>query len=230
MNTVSQTVSIIDIIPETSDTQTFHLGTYFPYKAGQSLSLLIPGDPKKRFYSISSSPTERGSMAITIKADRQQPLLYDSLFSLNKGAQVEIAGPFGNMYLPETLEGPYYFLAAGSGVTPFRAMTKFIIDTRPSTETWLFHSVKTPDDLFFREQFLEWAKNPAFHYVPTFTHWNDADETVTTGRIGESLLRKHLPLMEGMFFLCGPKEFVKDMEHVLGSLHIPAKRTRREQW
>jgi len=227
--TLTKTVPIIDIIPETSDIQTIRLGAYFPYKAGQAISLLIPGDPKKRFYSISSSPTEKDHIDITIKADREQAL-FGSLFSLNKGAQVEIAGPMGSFSLPEPLAGPYYFLAGGSGVTPFRAMVKFILDSRPSTDMWLFHSVKTPDDLIFKDQFLAWSQNPTFHFVPTFTRSTELDIEGETGRIGEVLLRKHLNMMGGTFFLCGPKEFVADMEHTLVKLGVPTARIRRENW
>src|SRR6185436_460107 len=110
MTAVSQSVKVLDIIPETSEIQTFRLEPSLPYKSGQSLSLLIPGDPKKRYYSISSSPTEKGHIAITIKADGDNLKLYGSLFSLNKGSQVDITGPYGSMCLPDKLEGPYYFL------------------------------------------------------------------------------------------------------------------------
>ncbi len=223
------TVPVVDIIPETPDIQTFRLGTYFPYKAGQAISLLIPGDPKKRYYSLSSSPTEKDHIDITIKADREQTL-YGSLFSLKKGAQVEIAGPMGSFTLPERLQGPYYFLAGGSGVTPFRAMIKFILDTQLATEMWLFHSVKTPDDLIFKDQFLAWSQNPTFRFVPTFTRSTELDIEGETGRIGEVLLRKHLKMLEGTFWLCGPKEFVTDMEHTLVRLGVPTTRIRRENW
>ncbi len=222
-------VPIVDILPETPDIQTFRLGAYFPFKAGQALSLQIPGDTKKRFYSISSSPTEKGHLDITIKAG-QDTAVYESLFRLKKGSPVEIAGPLGAFALPNVLKGPYYFLAGGSGVTPFRAMVKYILDTSPATESWVFHSVKTPMDLIFKDQFLAWTQNPTFHYVPTFTRTTDLDIEGETGRIGEILLRKHLKMLEGTFYLCGSSEFVKDMEHTLDRLGVSASRIRRENW
>jgi ferredoxin-NADP reductase len=225
-----RTVPVADIIPETSDTQTFRLGTYFDYKPGQAISLAIPGDSKKRFYSLSSSPTEKGHIDVTIKADRDNMALYGDLFNLKIGAPVDVAGPLGRFSLPEPLAGPYFFLAGGSGVTPFRSMIKFMLDTRPTTETWLFNSVRMPDDLIFKEQFLAWSENPAFHYVPTFTRTSEYDVEGETGRIGETLLRKHLKILEGLFFLCGPGDFVADMEHVLTGLNVPAASIRREKW
>src|SRR5258708_21557157 len=122
---------VTDIIPETADTQTFHLGTYFPYKSGQAISLLIDGDPKKRFYSISSSPTEKDHIAITIKAGDREKKVYDCVFTLKKGTSVEIAGPFGSFTPPETLEAADYFLAGRKGVTHFRACAKYMLATQP---------------------------------------------------------------------------------------------------
>ena len=226
----TQTVSVQQIIPETPDTQTFRLGAQLNYKAGQAVGLVIPGDPKKRYYSMSSSPTEKGYISLTIKTDDKTRALFQSLFTLKSGSPVEITGPMGSFTLPDTLEGPYIFLAGGSGVTPFRSMIKYVLDTRPLTELWLFHSARTPDDLLFREEFFAWANTPAFHYVPTFTRWDDPDKKAITGRIGTVLLNRHLPLMKGTFFTSGSKEFVNDMEHVLKSMNVPSEHIRREQW
>jgi len=115
-------------------------------------------------------------------------------------------------------------------VTPFRGMIRYLRDVQPATECWLLHSVKSPDDLIFKEEFLEWSKNSVFRYIPTFTRWQDATEEAETGRIGETLLRKHLTLTQGTFFLCGPKQFVTDMEHVLINLQVSPESIRREQW
>ncbi len=222
--------AVVDILPETADTQTYRLAASFPYKAGQSICLEIPGDPKKRFYSLSSSPSEKGYVSITIKAADPSTKLFDSVFGLKKGTAVTLSGPYGSMTLPDPLQGPFYFLAAGSGVTPFRAMIKYIADIQPATESWLLHSVRIPDDLLFKEEFLIWSKKPTFHYIPTFTRWNEEGYKGETGRIGETLIRKHLTLTQGTFYLCGPKEFVSDMEHVLIASGVSAGRIRREQW
>ena len=227
---MTQTVTVQNVLPQTPNTQTLRLNASFSYKAGQSIQILIPGDPKKRYYSISSSPTEKRYVDITIKAE-QGTYLFQSLFSLKPGSSVEIQGPLGSFTIPEGLKGPFYFLAAGSGVTPFRSMSKYLLDTRTPGDIWLFNSVRTPDDLIFREEFLAWAATfPTFHYVPTFTRTDDVDGG-ETGRIGEKLLSKHIALMEGTFFLCGMPAFVNDMEHLLAkTLHVPAERIRREQW
>ncbi len=229
--TAFQSVPVLEVIPQTSDTQTLRLGTTFPYKAGQSIQVQIPGDPKKRYYSISSSPTEKGHIDITIKAQRGTPL-FQSLFSIKSGGSIAISGPLGSFTIPEGLAGPFYFLAAGSGVTPFRSMAKFLMDTQSQAEIWMLHSVQTPNDLIFKDEFLLWEGSvPLFHYVPTFTRSDQVVAGAETGRIREQLIKKHLPIEKGTFFLCGMPAFSGDMEKMLTqNLQIPPSRIRREQW
>src|SRR5579872_5475959 len=123
------TVRVLSATPQTSDTQTLRLGIYFPYKAGQSVQVVIPGDPKKRYYSISSSPTEKDYIDITIKAE-PGTVLFQSLFNIRPGGSIELSGPYGSFTIPDGMTGPFYFLAAGSGITPFRSMSKYLLDTQ----------------------------------------------------------------------------------------------------
>src|SRR3954470_19824131 len=102
MNAAPLTATVLDVIPETPDIQTLRLDIKLPFKAGQSVTLKVAGDPKKRFYSISSSPTEKDWIAITIKAEPERMPLYDTVFKLNKGVSVELGGPYGAMCLPDT--------------------------------------------------------------------------------------------------------------------------------
>src|SRR5260370_17495814 len=92
----SVTAKLIEVIPETPDIQTLRLERPFDYKAGQAVQVILPGDPKKRFYSISSSPTETDRLDLTIKS-QQGSVLYASLFELKKGSPIEVPAPMGKL-------------------------------------------------------------------------------------------------------------------------------------
>jgi ferredoxin-NADP reductase len=96
----------------------------------------------------------------------------------------------------------------------------------------LLHSVRSQRDLLFHEDFLEWmGKNKTFHYVPTITKDFDTDWKHETGRIGETLIRKHVTGHPCTYLLCGPGAFVNDMEKLLkDTLQVPQDRLRREKW
>jgi ferredoxin-NADP reductase len=226
-----QSAVIQSIDREAPDTLTLSFNAPFVYKPGQSIQILIPGDAKKRYYSISSSPTEKNRLAITIKAASDHALT-PLLAKLKAGDPVQIHGPLGSFGLPPVLSGLFCFIAGGSGITPCRSMIKYLMDNKMGTSTWLFHSARTAGDLIFNDEFTDWTKAwPAFRYIATLTRPDDTSWTQETGRISETLLRKHLTQLEGHFFLCGPSAFVTDMESVLkGPLSIPVDHIRREQW
>jgi ferredoxin-NADP reductase len=202
------------------------------FRPGQAVQVQIPGDEKKRFFSVSSAPTEGHFVEITIKAPTDTPL-GQGLSTLKRGDPIEVEGPFGNsLTLPEPIPETVCFIAAGTGVTPFRSMIKSLLDTDAGTELWLLHSVKTRGELIFQPEFSEWSgSNARFHYVPTLTKDFDDDWKNETGRINEILVRKHIPEKPVTFMLCGPPAFVGDMERMLKeALQVQPANIRREQW
>jgi glycine betaine catabolism B len=130
------------------------------------------------------------------------------------------------------VDAPLCFIAAGSGVTPFRSMIKYALDTDLAVESWLLHSAKTQKDLIFSSEFSEWSgSGRRFHYVPTLTQDFDDNWKNETGRISDALIRKHITTSPCTFLLCGPPAFVGDMEKLLkGPLEVPTTHIRREQW
>src|SRR6266704_3245587 len=151
-----------------SNISTLRFDVPLKFKPGQSIAITFPGDPKKRYYSISSSPTEGAFVEITVKS-KPESLLAQALANLKRGNVLDIEGPFhGGLSLPQPLATPLCFIAAGTGVTPFRSMVKSLVDEGSPVDVWLLHSVKRQEDLLFRQDFTQWAGgNSWFHYVPT---------------------------------------------------------------
>jgi len=221
------------VTPQAASCFTLRLDGSLRYQPGQSIAVLFPGDPKKRYYSLSSSPTEPGHFEITLKCEVAHPLT-PIIQSLKRGDTLEIEGPFGGgLTLPEELTNPLCLISAGTGVTPLRSIVKYLIDqTTASRDVWLLHSVKRQSDLLFREDFSLWAgAHPWFHYVPTITQDIDENWINETGRINETLIKKHIPEKTVTYMLCGPSEFVKDLEAMLSrQLQVPADQIRKEKW
>jgi ferredoxin-NADP reductase len=198
---------------------------------GQSVKVHFPGDEKARYFSVSSSPTEGHYVEVTVKPIPESTTA-KAIAGLKRGDAIELEGPFGKtLTLPEPLPNVICFIAAGTGVTPFRAMIKSLIDTNADADLWLLHSVKTRAELLFQAEFSEWSGlYQRFHYVPTLTQDFDDDWKNETGRINEVLLRKHIPIHPATYLLCGPGTFVADMEEMLKhSLKVEPQHIRREQ-
>lgn len=220
------------VTPQTASSYTLRIDSTMRYTPGQAISVLFPGDPKKRYYSLSSSPTEPGFIEITLKCEEGNPLT-GIVQSLKRGDTLEIEGPFGGeLSLPEPLTQPVCMVAAGTGVTPLRSMVKFLVDTSSPMDVWLLHSVKRQTDLLFREDFSQWAGiNSWFHYIQTITQDFDDNWVNETGRINETLIKKHIPEKPMTYLLCGPSEFVKDIEALLTrQLNVMPENIRKEKW
>jgi ferredoxin-NADP reductase len=218
------------LTPRTADTVTLRLDCSLQYRAGQAVKLTLPGDSKPRYFSISSSPTEPGYLEVTAKLDTS-PLAV-ALQKLKRGDSVDLEGPLGSFCLPDPVRTPLCFIAAGTGVTPFRSMIRSLMDQDVAQDSWLLHSVKTQKELLFSEEFRDWSGSyRQFRYVPTITQDFDDNWDNETGRINEVLIRKHIPADVTTFLLCGPPSFVGDMESLLKTnMAVPAERVRREQW
>ncbi len=220
------------VTPQIPGVSTLRIDVALTFRPGQSVKVQIPGDEKPRFFSISSSPTEGHFVEITLKA-APETLLANAIAALKRGDPIDVEGPFGKaLMLPEPTPETLCFIAAGTGVTPFRSMIQSLIYTESPAEVWLLHSVKTRGELIFQSEFSEWAGMYArFHYVPTLTQDFDDNWDNETGRINEVLLRKHIPEKPVTFMLCGPPAFVGDMETMLKtSLNVQPENIRREQW
>lgn len=108
-----------------------------PYKyfAGQFAELHIPhtndirGD--KRWFSLSSSPTE-DLLSITTKISKNPSSFKQALLSLQPDQAVSLTEAMGDFVLPRTQCIPLIFIAGGVGISPVRAMSKYMIDTKQS--------------------------------------------------------------------------------------------------
>jgi ferredoxin-NADP reductase len=230
--TQKHSAALRTITPLTRDTFTLRFDLTLDYAPGQSIQIAFPGDPKKRFYSISSYPEEGPFVDITVKSEAGSPLR-KAIENLKRGDSLELEGPFaGALALPDPVRDSLVFIAAGTGAAPFRSMIGSLIDDSTPSDFWLLHSVRSQKELLFHEDFSTWSgENKNFHYVPTITKDFEDTWTQETGRIGEALLRKHVAAHPCTYFLCGPFAFVNDMEKLLKDiLKISQDNIRREKW
>lgn len=133
--------------------------TAFPVLEGQSIGILPPGttDSGKphtmRLYSVASprdgERPNHNNLSLTVKRV-DGGIASNYLCSLEKGASVEIVGPFGDTFLmPNHPEANIIMVCTGTGSAPFRAMTERRRRRMPeaSGKLMLFFGARTPDEL-----------------------------------------------------------------------------------
>lgn len=146
------------------------------WEAGEHGLFTLPGRKVSgkpfRPFSVSSIP-EEGKMLIAVRANEPVSDFKKQLFSMNKGDQVNVRGPFGWFKIQDN-HSPVVMITTGVGITPMRAITKSLEheETRP---IHLVHS--SPSKHLYRNTFEEISKkNRDFH--PVFT--SSKEQTIET--------------------------------------------------
>jgi ferredoxin-NADP reductase len=227
-----------DSTAETHEVRTFRFDppeTGFEWKAGQNLVLTIPGlvDPRgaTRPFTISSSPTEGGVVAISTLV-RGSPFK-QHLAKLAPGETVENEAIEGEFVLEPGR--PAVMIAGGIGITPFRSMLRFAVDTRLEKPLVLIYSSKTPEDIVFRSELEEFARRDhAIRVLHTITRPEEARVPWAgrKGRIDSELIREGMRgVRHPLVYVAGPPGFVAEARRLIDEeLHIAKEDLRTDEF
>jgi len=129
----------------------------FPVLEGQSVGIIPPGLTEEgkahlpRLYSVSSPRDgERPgfhNISLTVKRDKGG-LASNYLCDLEKGAEVEVTGPFGATFLlPSQPDAHLLLICTGTGSAPMRAFTMQRQRTNATGGMTMFFGARSPESL-----------------------------------------------------------------------------------
>lgn len=228
---------IINIIDETSDVKTFTLEkpNDFKFIPGQfcMVGFINVDSIDKKPFTLASAPNSN-YLQFTIKKIGE---FTSKLFELKKGDELLIDGPFGeSLNFDESIKKIVY-IAGGSGVTPFIAHIRHIVQNNLKQDVYLFFSNKTKKDIIYYEELNNTAKeHKNVHIIFTVSDENDktinfSEERFELGRINSNLISKYIPTpKEYTYYLCGPPLMVSSICKQLSSIGIDSKKIIFEAW
>jgi ferredoxin-NADP reductase len=206
--------------PETPTAQRIELDvpTWPGNDAGAHLDVRLTapdGYQATRSYSIASAGEgSRVVLAVDELPDGEvSPFL---VHDLRAGDQLELHGPLGAFFLwtpPGTEDAgpPVQLIAGGSGVVPLYAMAAAHHAAADATEFRMLYSVRTPDDVFFREELESLAAGNAFRLQFVYTRRVPDSWPAAAGRVTRELVdAATLPAASRpLVYVCGPTPFVE---------------------
>lgn len=186
----------------------------FSFKPGQYLEWTIAHNQtdsrgNRRYLTISSSPTEPGLM-FSVK----QPAINPSAFKrrldqLKPGDKILASHLAGNFTLPNDTSKKIALMAGGVGITPFRSMAKYLIDSNQPRDVALLYSANSPAELSFQRVF---ARAVDAGLKPSY---------ITEGHLDEAKIKNLLPdYKDRRFYVSGPYGFVNAVEVALLKLGV----------
>ncbi len=223
---------LIEKRQDTPDVWTLRLGAgegELPYKAGQFIEVAFPGEEVHRAFSISSSPTEAGHVDITVRRipeGQLSPRLCDAPV----GQEFEVKGPFGVFTYSPGAARDLVLVAGGTGVAPFRSMIRQIEDAGGSERVRLYYSVRSAEDVIYREELERWARSGRVEVVMTATRHSNGTWPHRRGRFGREVAEEAARDMDPLCMLCGPKEMLVQMQGWLLECGLERKKVKREAW
>ncbi len=183
------------------------------YTAGQfvEITLDLPqssGGKPKRWFTISSPPTQTNNFTITTRLYPSNPSDFkQALSNLKPGSTVNISDAMGDFVLPKDETIPLVFIARGIGITPFVSMIEWLEQTGNSRKITLIYSVRTNQDVAFKDS-LSLLGNDLVIAV---------DHLAKQGHISNELDYKALPAIsknrESRTYISGPEKFVENLRN-----------------
>lgn len=173
------------------------------YQATRSYSIASAGEGTRVVLAVDELPDGEVS-----------PFL---VHDLQAGDQLELHGPLGAFFVwappaPEQTPRPVQLIAGGSGVVPLYAMAAAHAAARDATDFRLLYSVRTPDDVFFRDELAalaEAASSLQLDYV--YTRRTPEGWPTPPGRLTRDALdAAAVPAASHpVVYVCGPTPFVE---------------------
>lgn len=222
---------------ETPAARTFTLealdGGAIEYQAGQFITLVFktPHGEKRRSYSISSAPFEN-KLCITVKRITNGEFSRPLIENTKVGDLLYSAGIGGHFTLPEQAANQYFFLAAGSGITPCFSLIKDLLKNSSAKINLIYSNRSEPDTIFFQELNILQILNPLrFKIRYLFSDRTSVYEKRLSHWLFQQFLEQDLevPSRAAYFFLCGPFEYMQMAEITIRS-RVPAENICKENF
>lgn len=198
------------------------------FRPGQYLEWMVPHTKVdnrglRRFFTVASSPTER-DYRIGVKFYTPSSSYKSALQSLKVGAQIVASNVAGDFTLPRDRTKKIVFLAGGIGITPFRSMIQYLLDTNDRRTMTLFYANQKAHDVAYYKVFNAAEARLGLQSVYTLSdlkslpaNWNGE-----RGPITGAMIQRYVPdFLERMFYVSGPHAMVKAYEKVVQELGVP---------
>ncbi|MGR5362999.1 MOSC N-terminal beta barrel domain-containing protein [Vibrio mediterranei] len=187
------------------------------YKAGQHLPIELNMDGKavKRLYTLSSSPSRPGRLAISVKrvdGGEVSNWLFDHF---QVGDTLIADKPNGSFHIANSEHEPLLLLSAGSGVTPMMSMLRDLTDQNDIRDVVFYHQCSTYADIPFANELKSLEKqNKNLTVILALTQPSE-DWQGLKGRFSLSHLKQIADLTERQVFVCGPDGFMQKAKNLM---------------
>ena len=228
-----------NIVTETPSVKTFRLlpssndGLMpFTFVPGQFMNVAfsIGGERMNRSYSISSSPTRRDYVELSVRREPRGAVSRHIDDLLKVGDEIEAGGPVGRFTFNGTEADSVVLIAGGVGITPMMSIARYLTEQSWAGDIFFIYACRTPTDFIFAQEIAELQRaNPKLHVVVAMSNPEGTDWKGPRGRITKELLTQAVPeLVSRRIHLCGPPSMMDAVKALLTELGVPPDQVKTE--
>lgn len=200
------------------------------YQPGQHLpiSIQVDGETIGRRYTLSSSPSRPGRLAISVKridGGRVSNWLVDHL---QIGDTLDCEQPDGGFHLGNKSHSPLLLLSAGSGVTPMLSMLRYLADHNQLDDVVFYHQCRSVEDIPCRDELEQLRAEHSGLTVLISLSQAPLDWFGLKGRFTLSHLKQIKDVEQRQVFVCGPDGFMQKAKNLLLKKGLPEKQYHQE--
>ena len=178
----------------------------------------------RRYFTLASSPTE-DTVHLGVRFYEQGSSFKRALSRLDGRVPLLGAQVAGDFTMPADPRQKLVFIAGGIGITPFRSMLKYLLDTQQRRDIVLFYVNRTANEIVYKDVLAaaQAKLGVKLFYTLTDTEAVPRNWPGFVGRINEKMILYAVPdYEERMYYVSGPPDMVRSYEDVL--LHMGVRR------
>ncbi|RTZ17626.1 MOSC domain-containing protein [Vibrio aquaticus] len=200
------------------------------YQPGQHLPITISvnGESIGRRYTLSSSPSRPGRLAISVKridGGRVSNWLADHL---HIGDELVCEQPDGSFHLGDKHDQPLLLLSAGSGVTPMLSMLRYLVDHNQVNDVVFYHQCRSKEDIPCQDELNELRRQHPGLQVLISLSQAPIDWFGLKGRFSLAHLKQIKDVEQRQVFVCGPDGFMQKAKNLLLKKGLPEAHYHQE--
>jgi len=227
------------IVTETPSVKTFRLLPSsndrflpFTFMPGQFLNVAfwIGGARMNRSYSISSSPTRRDYVELTVRREPRGAVSRHIVDLLKVGDQIETGGPVGRFTFTGTEADSIVLIAGGVGITPMMSITRYLTERSWAGDIFFIYTCRAPTDFIYANEVAALQRvNPKLRVAVTMSRPEGTDWKGPRGRLTKELLTQTVPdLASQRIHLCGPPSMMDSTKAILTELGVAPEQMKTE--
>jgi glycine betaine catabolism B len=177
----------------------------------------------RRYFTIASAPTEP-VLRVGVRFNHRSSTYKQALLELDRNDEI-IAGQLsGDFTLPRDPNQPLVFIAGGIGITPYRSMIKYLLDTNQQRAITLFYIGHNVRDFAYKDVFDQALKQLDIHtiYITEHTEGMAPGWVGLVGPINSKMIHAYAPnYRDAIFYISGPIGMVDSVKRMLHNMGTP---------